>query len=102
MHGLICDRCGATLLVDADVRYQVKIEVYAAYDPLEITPADLQRDLESEMAAALEAAEALDPQTLENQVYKRFEFDLCPDCQKKFLRDPLGSNPPEDLPDGRN
>ena len=35
IHGLICDRCSANLLVDSDVRYLVMIEVYTAYDPLE-------------------------------------------------------------------
>ena len=31
-----------------------------------------------------------DEQELEDQVYKNFRFDLCPECHKKFLKDPLG------------
>ena len=32
----ICDRCGKAILKD-ELRYVAKVEVYAAYDPLEIT-----------------------------------------------------------------
>lgn len=91
MQGLVCDRCGATLLLESDVRYQVRIEVLAAYDPMEITRADLERDLEGEMKQLLESMENMDPADLESQVYRRFEFDLCPHCQREYLRDPLGA-----------
>ena len=90
MHGLICDRCSANLLVDSDVRYLVKIEVYAAYDPLELSAGDMERDIEGEMAALLASMKTMGPKELENQVYRRFTFDLCPQCQKTFLADPLG------------
>ena len=90
MHGLICDRCSANLLVDSDVRYLVKIEVYAAYDPLELSAGDMARDVQGEMAALLESMKTMDPKELEDQVYRQFTFDLCPQCQKAFLSDPLG------------
>ena len=90
MHGLICDRCSANLLIDSDVRYLVKIEVYAAYDPLELSATDMERNIEGEMAVLLESMKTMDPKELENQVYRRFSFDLCPSCQKGFLADPLG------------
>ena len=94
MHGLICDRCGETLLADSDVRYKLKIEVFAAYDPMEISPSDLERDLESELATLIGEMEKMDPKKLEDQVYRRFDFDLCPQCQEQFLRDPLGMGKP--------
>lgn len=90
MDGLTCDGCGKGLLIDAEVRYQVKIEVQAAYDPLEITSADLKKDLEGEITDLIEKMYRMDPKKLEGQVYRRFEFDLCPACQEKFLQDPLG------------
>ena len=40
---LACDLCGKTLLPDEDVRYIVRIEVFAAADPLELTEEDLKR-----------------------------------------------------------
>jgi len=85
-----CDLCGKELLVNEDVRYVAKIEVYAAYDPLEITEEDLEKDHLEEISKLIKQMEHMDPQELEDQVYKCFRFDLCPDCHKKFLRDPLG------------
>ena len=42
MQHFSCDLCGKELLPDVDRRYVVKIEVYAAHDPHELTdePAD--------------------------------------------------------------
>jgi len=76
-------------LVDEDVRYIVKIEVYAAYDPLELTEEDLEGDQLAEMSAIYEQTEGMDPEELEEEVYKSFRFDLCAECQKKYLQDPL-------------
>ena len=85
MHGLTCDRCDGTLLLDSEVRYTVKIEITAAYDPLEITAQDLERDQGSAMAELIDSMKGMDPEELEAQVYKRFDFDLCPRCQKSYL-----------------
>jgi hypothetical protein len=32
----------------------------------------------------------LDDPDLAEPTYKQFRYDLCPECHKKFLRDPLG------------
>ncbi len=85
-----CDMCGKKLLVQEDVRYVVKIEAYAAADPLEITEEDLEKDHLEEISKLIKQLEQMDPQELEDQVYKSFRFDLCPECHRKFLRDPLG------------
>jgi hypothetical protein len=89
MDGISCDGCGAGLLLESEVRYLVKIEVFAAYDPLEITREDLARDQEAEMARLLKTMERSDPQALQDQVYRKFQFDLCPPCQRRYLEDPL-------------
>jgi len=88
-NGFVCDLCGKTLLVDEDVRYVVDIRVYAAYDPLELTAADLKKDHLAEMRRILEATKDRDPQEMEDEVFKQFIFHLCPGCQKQYLRDPL-------------
>ena len=93
MDGLTCDACGDGLLIDADVRYLVRIEVFAAYDPMELSREDLARDHRSEMARLIEDMRHMDPQELEDQVYKKLQFDLCPKCQRIYLRDPLGFDP---------
>jgi hypothetical protein len=91
MLHVTCDLCGKELLPgDAHHRYVVKIEVFAAHDPAEITEADLEEDhmeavsqLLREMEDNLADSEGVQP------AYHNFRYDLCPECQKKFVRDPL-------------
>jgi len=89
MDRLTCDLCGKPLLGDEPVRYEARIQVYAAYDPLELTPADLTRDHRAEIRALLASMRDADPQELEDSVYKELCFDLCMACQRRYLRDPL-------------
>ncbi len=89
MDGLSCDLCGKALLADEPVRYEARIEVYAAYDPLELTPDDLARNHGAEIRALLARMADMDPQALEDAVHKEFRFDLCMACQRRYLRDPL-------------
>ncbi len=84
-----CDMCGKTLLADEDTRYVVRIEVYAAYDPMEIGPDDLDEDHADEIHDLLEKMEDMDPDALQDQVYKTFRFDLCPVCHARYVQDPL-------------
>jgi len=86
-----CDMCGKALLLDEDVRYVVKIEVYAAYDPIEISDEDLEEDYTEEMNELCEELEHADEQEMEEKVYKTFRFDLCATCHEQFLRDPLAA-----------
>ena len=95
---LACDRCGKTLLLDEDVRYMVKIEVFAAYDCMEITDDDLARDHDAEMRRVLERLEHMDPEEAQDSVHRAMEFELCLSCQREYLRDPLGKR--EDVAPG--
>jgi len=85
-----CDMCSKRLEQNEDTRYVIKIEVYAAYDPLEITGEDLERDHTEEIENLLEEMEDRDAEEMENEVYKTFRFDLCPECHAAYLKDPLG------------
>src|SRR5436309_12695709 len=89
MDGLVCDGCGEGLLLADDVRYVLRIEGFAAYDPMEITRADLDKDFEEEMRRVLERLSKLDPEKAQDQVHRAFHFDLCPRCWSRFLKDPL-------------
>lgn len=89
MDGLVCDACGKTLLLESSTRYVVEIRGYAAYDPLELTRADLQRDLEAEMRAVVDELTRKDPREAEEEVHKEFRLDLCPECWKRYAQDPL-------------
>jgi len=90
MDGLTCDLCGKALLVDEPVRYEARIQVVAAYDPLELTADDLRCDRRAEIRALIARMADMDPQELEDAVHKEFRFDLCMACQRRYIRDPLG------------
>ena len=89
MMDLTCDRCGKTLLLDEDVRYIVNIQVFAAYDPMELTAEDLARDHRAELEALVEKLKRMDPEKVQDSVYRDFTFHLCPACQEAYLKDPL-------------
>jgi hypothetical protein len=88
MLRIICDGCGKELRAGED-HYVVKIEVFAAHDPAELTEADLDDDhLEAvgELLREMEddgAADGLEPTT------HQLRYDLCPNCRTRYLRDPL-------------
>jgi hypothetical protein len=90
MVHVTCDLCGKELRVQEDQRYIVKIEVYAATDPFEITEEDLDEDhmeAVSELIQDDEEEALLEPQ--EELARQTRRYDLCPTCRKKFLKDPL-------------
>jgi len=67
----------------------VKVEVFAVADPLTITEEDLKRDHRAEIARLLDQLEKMDPDEIEDQVYRSFRFDLCPQCHKAYIRNPI-------------
>jgi len=89
MDALTCDGCGKALLADEPARYVVRIQVFAAYDPLELTPDDLAGNHRAEIQALLNRLAKADPQELEDSIYKEFVFDLCMACQRRYLARPL-------------
>jgi hypothetical protein len=90
-RGKKCDRCGRRISKKA-VRYIAKIQVYAAYDPLEITSKDLLRDHTEDIERLLKQCEQMTEEELMRDVYVDFEFNLCSPCQKIYVANPLRSN----------
>ena len=91
--GISCDICQKSLLVEESVRYVVEIRVWAAYDPLEITRSDLRENHRAKIADLIEACRGVPEEDLESQVYRDFRFHLCPPCQRRYIRDPLRTDP---------
>ncbi len=87
-----CDGCGKEMPRHA-LRYTVSVEVRAAYDELEVSLGDLVRDHRSEILALIERMKQADAKELEEQVYKRITLDLCPGCQRAFIKQPLRFHP---------
>ncbi len=83
-----CDLCGKELYPNNGPRYVVKMEVFAASDPHELTDDDLDSDAIdqlSELLNQLDEGDSVSPPPS----YKKLRYDLCPNCHRKFLRDPL-------------
>jgi hypothetical protein len=86
-----CDVCKSPLDPEHDLRYVVRMEVYAAMGE---GPAAMDGDRDHleeihEILEGLDELESSDPQ-LGEEVYQQLRFDLCSECRQKFLRDPLG------------
>ena len=83
-----CDLCKRLIDPDDDLRYVVKIEVYAALQPME--DADEDRDNLLEMHEILERMDGVEDGSVGDDVYQSLRFDLCPECRRRFLKNPLG------------
>ena len=84
----LCDRCGQ-LIEEGALRYIAKIQVYAAYDPLNVDFADMTRDYTNEIKEILKRCEDLSEEELMQDVYVNFQFDLCRACQRSYIKEPL-------------
>ena len=82
-----CDLCGKDLTDGRDSRYVVRMEVYAAADPAQLTDADLSDDQLEAVGQLLRDGDDADAEPA--PAYKKLQYDLCPPCHKKFLADPL-------------
>jgi hypothetical protein len=85
-----CDLCKRDLDPEEDLRYVVKMEVYAAFDPVVTDDEDDDRDHLQEIQDILERLEDAENDQIGDDVYQQLRFDLCPKCRRKFLRNPLG------------
>lgn len=84
----MCDVCKRSLDPE-DLRYIVRMEVYAALDHNN-TDCDDDRDHLEEIEDVLEHLPEMEDSQLSDDVYQQLRFDLCAECRKKFLSDPLG------------
>lgn len=82
-----CDLCGKDLL-DSNARYVVKMEVYAAHDPSEMTEDDLDVDHLEEISQLLSDEDSVPAEPA--PAFKKLHYDLCPSCHRRFLANPLG------------
>lgn len=81
--------CENELLIDDDVRYLAEIQVYAAYDPLEISASDLRQNFRKKISQLIEKMKSVSSKDAESSIYRAFSFDLCSRCQKKYIKNPL-------------
>ena len=84
-----CDQCKRPLDPDEDLRYVVKMEVYAVMDPVEESDDD-DRDSLLEIQDILQRMDDGANDKIGDDVYRSMRFDLCADCRRKFVAHPLG------------
>ncbi len=84
-----CDCCKRRIDTEDELRYIVRLEVYAALDPLGEESED-DRDHLQEIQEVLERLDDTCEEEVCDEVYHQRRFDLCSDCRQRFVKDPLG------------
>jgi len=82
-----CDLCKRDLDSEHDLRYVVKMEVFAAMD--RCTDDDDGDHLE-ELQDIIECREDAADDEIGEDICQQLRFDLCPECRDKFIKHPLG------------
>jgi hypothetical protein len=83
-----CDLCGKDLPSSAP-RFVIRIAAYAGHDPDRIRDDDLDDDHMEAISKLLQRNEETRGDDEEVPLSKGFRFDLCPDCHRRFIKDPL-------------
>ena len=86
----ICDLCKREMNPNEDLRYVVKMEIYAAFDPASVPEGEDDRDHLQEIQDVLESLEDSQCEQISDDVCQQLRFDLCPECRKRFVKNPLG------------
>lgn len=85
-----CDRCGTALKADDSSRFILKIEAFASIGPLTSERETVERDHVREIRAVIDELKRSDADAIEDQTYRSMRFDLCRDCHREYLADPIG------------
>jgi hypothetical protein len=83
-----CDRCKREIDTSTDLRYTVTIEIEAALDGPEHELVDDPDHLD-EIQDMLDSADDLCSSVFDDDVYQRKQFDLCKDCFRNYIKNPL-------------
>ncbi len=84
-----CDRCKREINPEQDLRYIVRLEIEVAVDQLSgevVDDMDHLQDLEE----LLESNDEYCGSTLGEELYQRKRYDLCANCYRHYMKNPLG------------
>ncbi len=87
-----CDRCKRILDSQRDQRYVVRIEVQAVLEPPTAEALEDDRDHLMELEDMLSAVDLSDFDP-DQDLFQQRRFDLCQECYRKYLQNPLGAEP---------
>jgi len=85
-----CDRCKRMIDPAKEVRHVVRIEVQTIVEPPPSGEWDEDRDHLLEMDELLDTLDLDEEDLLAETLPQQLRFDLCTDCYRKYLQDPLG------------
>ena len=86
-----CDCCKRELDPDMDVRYVIKLEAFPAFEPPPVEDDSAEdRDHLQEIQQVIAALEDSADEPTGEDVYRQMTYDLCPECHRRFVRNPLG------------
>jgi hypothetical protein len=89
MERVLCDICGVR--VEPHAHYCVRIDVFADPSLPSVTSEELEeQDFDYAFAQLIEQMKHMTAEELQDQVHRRFEYRLCPACQRQFIANPLG------------
>jgi hypothetical protein len=74
-----------------EVRYVVKIDVQAVVEPIETEDPNDDRDHLAEINDMLDDLDLDDLDLDDDEERQKLCFDLCPQCYRKYVQDPLGA-----------
>ena len=83
-----CDCCKRSINPESELRYVVRLEVYASLDPVEDDLSD-DRDHLQELQDIIERMDDAENDQICDDVYHHQRFDLCAECRKQFVKNPL-------------
>ena len=88
-----CDRCKRELDPEDDLRYVVKMEIYAEMEPLDCDELEDDRDHLLELHEILERSDDAESELIGDDIYQKKRYDLCSKCYKEFIKQPVGRQP---------
>ena len=88
-----CDRCQKTIDAAIDLRYQVNIVTQVVLDGPENSCEDEDHDHLIEVDELLERVDDEQCEQLCQDLYQTRRFDLCSNCYRQYLQNPLGAEP---------
>ena len=83
-----CDRCKREIDSNSDLRYTVTIEIEAALDGPDHEMVDAPDHLD-EIQELLDSTDQICSSVFDDDVYQRKQFDLCKDCFRSYIKNPL-------------
>ena len=88
-----CDRCKRLIDQEVDLRYVVKLEAYPAMEPMEMDDIEDDRDHLAEIQEMIERVQDTELDCIGDDLYLKKRYDLCADCYKEFIKNPVGRGP---------